>query len=115
MPCIQIHTNRPVEQEKAERIKTELGRIITFLPDKSEQWLLVELLDNSRIWFHGEGDRPFALVQVKVWGNHIDREGSERMTKAVCELLNKELSVAPTDVYVRYLATPDWGWNSANF
>ena len=30
-------------------------------------------------------------------------------------LFQKELGVAPQDMYIRYLATPDWGWNGGNF
>jgi hypothetical protein len=37
------------------------------------------------------------------------------MTQEVCALFQKELGVDPKDLYVRYLASPDWGWNNGNF
>ncbi len=115
MPCIQIKTNTAVNAEKAEKIKTELGKIITYLPEKTEEWLMVTLEDDCRIWFHGQTGRPMAVVEVKVLGSEVDAQGSKKMTKAVCELFEQELGVDPKDLYVRYLASTDWGWNNTNF
>ena len=47
--------------------------------------------------FRGESAKPLAIVEVKVFGNKIDREGSERMTQEVCALFQKELGVDPKD------------------
>lgn len=115
MPCIQIKTNVEVSQEAAQQVKSQLGRMISYLPDKSEPWLMVTLEDKCRMWFGGEGGKPIAMVEVKVLGNTIDRAGSEKMTREVCALFQQELGVDPKDMYVRYLATPDWGWNGGNF
>ncbi len=115
MPCIQIKTNTKVNNEKAEALKTALGKTIENLPGKTEDWLMITLEDDCRIWFRGETGRPMAVIEVKVWGDHIDRAGSERMTAEICELFQKELGVSPKDLYVRYLASMDWGWNGGNF
>ena len=115
MPCIQIKTNVQVSNETAQTVKSQLGRIITHLPEKTEDWLMVTLEDQCRMWFRGESAKPLAIEEVKVFGNKIDREGSERMTQEVCALFQKELGVDPKDLYVRYLASPDWGWNNGNF
>lgn len=45
MPCIQIKTNVQVSHETAQTIKGQLGRIITNLPEKTEDWLMVTLED----------------------------------------------------------------------
>lgn len=115
MPCVQIKTNTVVSDQKAETIKQELGKVITYLPEKTEEWLMVTLEDDCRIWFHGETGRPMAIVEVKVFGDKVDSDGSKKMTKAVCELFQRELGVDPKDIYVRYLASMDWGWNNSNF
>ena len=56
-----------------------------------------------------------AMVEVKVLGDSVDKAGSQAMTQEICALFQKELGVAPQDMYIRYLATPDWGWNGGNF
>ena len=55
------------------------------------------------------------MVEVKVLGDSVDKAGSRAMTQEICALFQKELGVAPQDMYIRYLATPDWGWNGGNF
>lgn len=115
MPCIQIKTSVKVNEETANIIKTELGKAITCLPEKTEEWLMISLDDECRMWFRGETGKPIAMVEVKVFGNHIDSAASEKMTAQVCQLLEDTLNVNPKDLYIRYLASPDWGWNGSNF
>ena len=82
---------------------------------KTEDWLMITLEDECRMWFRGEKGRPMAIVEVKVLGKEIDSAASEKMTKAVCGLFQEQLGVDPEDIYIRYLASVDWGWNNANF
>jgi gas vesicle protein len=56
MPCIQIKTNVQVSNETAQTVKSQLGRIITHLPEKTEDWLMVTLEDQCRMC-RGEGVR----------------------------------------------------------
>ena len=115
MPCIQIKTNVSVAQEAAQEVKSRLGQIISYLPGKSESWLMITLEDNCRMWFRGDDSKPLAIVEVKVFGNSIDRNASERMTQDVCTLFQEQLGVDPSDLYIRYVASSDWGWNGSNF
>ncbi len=115
MPCIQIKTNVQVSNDTAQIMKSQLGQIISYLPGKTEDWLMITLEDQCRMWFRGENDKPMAIVEVKVFGDKVDSQGSANMTRDVCALFLKELGVDPKDIYVRYLATPDWGWNNGNF
>ena len=115
MPCIQIKTNVAVPAGKADTIKSALGKAIAHLPEKTEDWLMITLEDGCSMWFRGKNDKPLAIVEVKVFGEKIDRAGSENMTRDVCALFQRELGVDPQDMYIRYIATPDWGWNGGNF
>lgn len=115
MPCIQIKTSVKVTEEAANTIKTELGQVITCLPGKTEDWLMITLEDECRMWFRGETGKPMAIIEVKVLGNRIESAASEKMTEQVCRLFQNTLGVDPKDLYIRYLASPDWGWNGSNF
>ena len=48
-------------------------------------------------------------------GSEIDSAASQKMTVEVCRLFEDQLGVDPKDIYVRYLASKDWGWNNINF
>lgn len=115
MPCIQIKTNVAVTKEAAQEVKSRLGQIISYLPGKSESWLMITLEDNCRMWFRGDDSKPLAMVEVKVFGSSIDGTASEKMTQDVCALFQEQLGVDPQDMYIRYIASSDWGWNGSNF
>ena len=59
MPCIQIKTNVTVANDTAQAVKSQLGQIITCLPEKTEDWLMITLEDNCRMWFRGEDNKPW--------------------------------------------------------
>lgn len=115
MPCVQIKTNAKTTAQSAEEIKKVLGQAISFLPGKSESWLMVSIEDQCRMYFGGRGDFPVAMVEVKILGDTVDREGAEKMTEKITQVLGEVLGVAPDHLYIKYEASPDWGWNGKNF
>ncbi len=115
MPCIQIKSNVTVDQKAADTIRETLGRAIACFPGKSEEWLLLSIEDQCRMYFGGSSGRPIAMTEVKILGDHVDRRAAEAMTKEVTRVLGATLGVAPRDMYIKYEASPDWGWNGKNF
>ncbi len=115
MPCIQIKTNVKTDEAAAEKIRRTLGSSICHLPGKSEDWLLVSIQDDCRMFFGGTGGRPIAMVEILILGESVDKEGSGHMTKDITAVLGNVLGIAPSDMYIRYAASPDWGWNGSNF
>ncbi len=115
MPCIQIKTNVKTDKEKADKIKASLGKIISYLPNKSEDWLMVSIQDDCQMYFGGKGEKPLAMVEVKILGNAIDKKGAQHMTEDMTAVLGDNLGIAPDGMYIKYEASPDWGWNGTNF
>ena len=87
MPCIQVKTNVSTSREKADAIKAALGQAIGFLPGKSEDWLMVAIEDGCHMYFGGRGGRPIAMVEVKILGSSIDKDGAKRMTGEITRVL----------------------------
>ena len=115
MPCIQVKTNVKTSRQAAEEIKEALGQAIGYLPGKSEDWLMVAIEDGCHMYFGGRGGRPIAMVEVKILGSSIDKDGAKRMTGEITRVLGGVLGVSPDDMYIKYEASPDWGWNGTNF
>ena len=115
MPCIQVNTNVKTSRQAAEEIKEALGQAISCLPGKSEDWLMVSIEDGCQMFFGGKGSRPIAMVEVKILGNAVDQEGAKRMTGEMTRVLGGTLGVSPDNMYIKYEASPDWGWNGTNF
>ena len=113
MPFINVKTNVPVGSDKEKAIKSALGRDITALPGKTENWLMVGLEPECHLWFKGT-DEPAALVDVSVYGG-ADADAYRALTGKVSALLAEELGLKPDRIYVKYSSTPDWGWTGDNF
>ncbi len=112
MPFINIKTNVKVSAEKAEAVKSALGRAITAVPGKSESWLMVGIEDDYTLYFKGS-DEPAAMTEVSLFGNASGKT-LEELTGSITSIVNENLDVPPDRVYVSYMMTENWGWNGSN-
>lgn len=113
MPFINVKTNQPVSKAQQEAVKAGLGKAITALPGKSEQWLMVSLEPDAILYYQGS-DAPAAMIQVQICGA-VSSPASENLTARICELIQTELNIPQNRIYISYFGTPDWGWNGNNF
>ena len=114
MPYIKLNTTAEVGAAKAEALKAKFGKAIECFPGKTEQWLMVGIEDNQRMWFRGDNSGDLAILDVELLGQ-ISADASNRMTAAICRILEEELNIAPDRVYVKYTGYANWGWNGSNF
>lgn len=114
MPCIQTKVNIPIGKQQEQNLKTALGKAITLIPGKSENWLMLTFEDNCTIYFQGDGEQPAAFVEVKIYGK-ANAGVYDKMTAAITDLVGKELHIAPNRIYVKYEEVAYWGWNGSNF
>lgn len=113
MPFIDVKTNKQVGKTEEIALKQALGEAIAILPGKSEKWLMLDIHDGSRMYFHGD-DAPCAMLQVQVFGK-INPEKCEELTAEICRIMDNTLQIAPENTYVKYEEISLWGWNSQNF
>ena len=114
MPCIQLNVSSKITETQETAIKSKLGKAISLLPGKSENWLMITFKDNMPIYFKGSKDTPAAFVAVGVYGRE-DGAAFSKLTAAICDILGDELKIPADHVYVQYTATSHWGWNGSNF
>lgn len=113
MPFINVKTNTAVPADKETAIKAALGQAITAIPGKSESWLMVGIEPEKILYFKGD-NAPAAMVEVSVFGSSNSAAFS-KLTNSICDILNEQLSIERSRIYVKYEATHDWGWNGSNF
>ena len=113
MPFIDVKTNKQVSINDEIALKSALGKAIAILPGKSEQWLMLDIHDQSRMYFHGD-DSPCAMLQVQVFGK-INPAKCEELTAEICRIMKGVLDSPEDATYVKYEEISLWGWNSQNF
>lgn len=82
MPFIDVKTSCELNNKKIEKIKSDLGKAISLIPGKSENWLMVNITDNCNLYFKGTDNQNTAFVGVSIFGE---------TSKATCEKLTAEI------------------------
>lgn len=113
MPKIHLITNVTIPSEKAVEIKTLLGKAIETIPGKSERWLMVQIEDNTTLYFQGS-DAPCLMASVELLGSASDAI-YDKMTAVLTEKMSLALSIDPARIYTQYAEFTHWGWNGRNF
>lgn len=114
MPFIDSKTTCKLSETQRETLKTELGKIITTIPGKSETFLMVGFADEYPLYFGGHNLDKGAFIEIKIFGSAPD-SALEEVTAKVCSLYEKELGIPPKSIYVKYEFVSHWGWNGQNF
>ena len=113
MPFIDSKVTVKLTEEKKNSVKTRLGQAISIL-HKSETYLMVGFEDEYDLYMSGNRLEKGAYVSVSLFGN-ASSDDYEKMTSAICDILQDELGIPGDHVYVTYHGVNDWGWNGRNF
>ena len=101
MPFIHVQTNTAITDEQAKNIKTHLGLAITAVPG------------NKQLFFQGT-DAPAAVVEVQLYGK-ASSNALNTLTSNITGIVLDTLKIPTDRIYVSYMCTENWGWNSSNF
>ncbi|MDE6441667.1 MAG: hypothetical protein K2L12_02815 [Clostridia bacterium] len=113
MPFIDCKISQKLSSEQKEVLKTELGKAVSII-HKPESYLMVGICDGYDLYFAGKKLEKGAYVSVSLFGS-APSSSYEKMTECICNLLETELGIDGSSVYVTYHSVDDWGWDGANF
>ncbi len=113
MPYIATTTNARLTDGQRDAMKRRMGEAIRLLPGKSEQWLMLSWRDGTPMAFQGS-DAPCAICEVKLYGASSP-EHYDRLTGALCAIVEQEAGVPAGRVYVTYQEIENWGFDGSNF
>lgn len=114
MPYIRTTVSKEITDEKRESLKKKLGNAIALIPGKSESWLMLAFEDKVNMYFKGDGSQDYAYVEVNIFGSASDA-AYDRLTAAISEIINEELGIDRSNIYIKYEEAEHWGWNGSNF
>lgn len=114
MPFIHVKLSGKLEPEKIESVKTKLGKAISLLPGKSENYLMVHIEPDCHLYFRGNCDAPTAMCCVSVFGKAA-RTACEALATEICNILESEAAVPPDRCYVKFDFCDTWGYDGYLF
>lgn len=112
MPFIDCKLNVEISKQQELEIKSELGKAITLIPGKSENWLMVNIQPKCSLYFRGSADKPTAMVSVTIYGSAAPNT-YDALTSRINTILNTVAGIE--EMYVSYSETPNFGYNGSNF
>lgn len=108
MPFLDVKASCEITPAQELELKTELGRLISLIPGKSEGALMISFTDHCRLWFGGEQETPIAMVKAMIYGS-ASPESCSAFGDAVVELFQRVLGVK--HIYFKLEDGTDWCWN----
>ena len=108
MPFIKVKTSCPISKEQEIILKSRMGKAIELVPGKSEEYLLLEFEDNSRLWLRGENTEPIAYIEATIFGNE-SHAGYPAFTAKVSEIFRDVLGITAENLYIKYEDISAWG------
>ncbi|WP_069999848.1 phenylpyruvate tautomerase MIF-related protein [Cellulosilyticum sp. I15G10I2] len=114
MPYIDSKVTTPLTEQKKEILKQELGKIITLIPGKSENYLMLGFEDNYSLYFKGMKLDFGAFIEVKIFGA-APKAALDKVTQEICALYLRELDIPSDCIYIKYEEVSAWGFDGRNF
>ena len=115
MPFIDSKVSVKISEEQEKELKSRLGKAVSLLPGKSESWLMTGFQDDYHLYFRGDNSEPMAFIEVRLFGSGSNKSAYSKMTAEITGIFQDVLGIAPDHMYIKYSATPDWGWSGSNF
>ena len=107
MPYIAINTSQKLSDVQKDKIKTELGRLITILPNKTEAVTMLDFSDARTFYKAGESVDG-AFIEIRLF-RKSDFEPKKKFTEETFEMLSRELGLKKENMYLNFLEFDNWG------
>lgn len=107
MPFIRITTNRKLTLHQEIQIKEELGKLITIIPNKKEENLMIHMEDNQIMYFKGE-DEKCMMVSIALY-KESPLESKQLFACELIKMLEAVTTIPASQQYVSFMEYPNWG------
>jgi len=107
MPYIAVNTSRKLSDAQKEKIKTELGRLISIIPTKAEAYLMVDFSDARTIYKAGQ-EVDGAFIDLRLFYKS-DFEPKKKFTEETLQMLSSEMGIRKENLYLTIMEFDNWG------
>ena len=107
MPYISINTSRDLNNSNMEKIKAEIGRLISIIPTKTEEHTMIDF-SGSRTFYKAGKPIDGAFVEVRLF-RKSEFEPKKKFTEEVLAMLGKELDIKEENFNLNILEFENWG------
>jgi hypothetical protein len=109
MPYISVTLGQKLDAAQKEKLKTELGRLITIIPGKTEPDLIVNIQDTGAVYMGG-AEIPCAYIDLRVYTKTND-EAKKRFTRELFAFIAREFAIPIERQYLTIGEYENWGYD----
>jgi phenylpyruvate tautomerase PptA (4-oxalocrotonate tautomerase family) len=109
MPYLAISIGQKLEAAQKDKLKTEMGRLITIIPGKTEPDLIVRIEDGAAMYMGGE-EIPCAYIDLRVYTKTTE-EAKKRFTHETCACIAREFGIPAERQYLTIREFENWGYD----
>lgn len=115
MPLIKVQTSVAVPDGRRVSILSACSKVLAETTGKPEKYCMAVLDSGAAILMAGKPAEA-AFVDIRGIGG-LTSTVNRALSKALCEVLNRETGIDPANVYVTFTDVPasNWGWNGSTF
>ena len=107
MPFISFATNNKLTLNQEKELVRKSGELITLLPGKKEENLMLRLEDDQAMYFRGEAI-PCMMISVKLY-KEMELNAKKIFTEALTKMINEITDIELKDIYVSFDEYQNWG------
>ena len=108
MPYIEVNMSSTLNEQGKETLKATLGELITLIPGKTEGGLMININDNSTIYFAGEKKEKVAYINIKLYKDS-EFQYKDMFAKKVFEFFKNEFGIDNNNLYLNFDTYESWG------
>ncbi|MDO5734386.1 MAG: hypothetical protein Q4P08_04575 [Eubacteriales bacterium] len=108
MPYIAVHSAKKLSTDEALRLENGLNEAISLIPGKSQELLLIEIIDGVRMSRNGNVREDLLYVDVRCFRKAPFKD-NKLFTEAVNGVLEDVLDLQEDSVYLTITEYDSWG------
>ena len=109
MPYINVNTTKKLDGGSKEAIRKKLGELISIIPGKSEDVLMIKFDDDSCIYYSGSLKDSAAYVDIKIHGS-ASLEQKKELIEGVFAAFKEQLGIYEKDMFITVSEFANWGF-----
>ena len=109
MPFINVSTSVKVDDKR--KLLNEISLLVSSLTNKSKQFVMAKLDDNSKMYF--EDETPCCFCEVKSIGSLNPSE----MSNPISNFVYEKIGIPKDKIYISFedVSASMWAWNGRTF
>lgn len=111
MPYLSLRTSQKITDEKKHTVVSALGKLISIIPGKTENDLIVDLSSGLEMFIAGNR-APSAYIDIRIY-TKAPEDAKSSFTREVIALVSRELNIKNEAIYMTVSEFDHWGYDGA--